>query len=61
MWADWGQAAVMFLRLFRTRYGRESWKKWTGRVGGGSGEGVDEKSMAWGCELLLGVIGDKLQ
>ena len=22
-----------------------------------SGKGVDEKSMAWGCEVLLGVIG----
>ena len=28
---------------------------------GRSGEGVDEKSMAWGCEVLLGVIRDKMQ
>ena len=29
--------------------------------GGRSSEGVDEKSMEWACEVLLGVIGDKLQ
>ena len=47
--------------FFRTRYGSESWKKWSGRVGGRSAEGVDEKSVAWGGEVLLGVIRDKLQ
>ena len=31
------------------------------KSGGRSGEGVDEKSMARGSEVLLGVIGDKLQ
>ena len=28
---------------------------------GRSGEAVDEKSMAWDCEVLLGVIRDKMQ
>ena len=31
-------------------------KSGQGENGGRSGEGVDDKSMAWGCEVLLGVI-----
>ena len=37
----------------RGKSGQGEWER--------SGEGVDEKSMACGCEVLLGVIGDKLQ
>ena len=56
MWGDWGQDAVMFQRFFQDslRYGVV--EKVVRESGGRSSEGVDEKSMEWACEVLLGVI-----
>jgi len=42
---------MIFVTFSRTRYGSEPWRKWSGREWGRPGKGVDEKSMAWGCEV----------
>ena len=52
---------MMFLRFFQdsptvASRGKSGQGEW-----GRSGKGADENNMAWVCELLLGVIGDKLQ
>ena len=42
--------------FFRTRYGIQSWKKWSGEWGRSS-EGVDEKSMEWAVRCCLVSLG----
>ena len=51
----------MFLRFFSRLATVASRGKVVRESRGRSGEGVDEKSMAWGCEVLLGVLRDKMQ
>ena len=52
-----GQAALMFLRFFPNSLWNRVVEKVVRESGGRSVEGVDEKSMAWCSEVLLGVIG----
>ena len=52
---------MMFVRFFLDSLRWRVVEKVLRESGESSGKGVGEKSMAWSCEVLFRVIGDKQQ